>query len=55
MNIPYDKFYAADVNNSVPVDVFSSATLNKTRTSSLAGGSYHSNADGSAINGITFR
>ena len=54
MNIPYDKFYAADVNNSVPVDVFSSATLNKTRTSSLAGGSYHSNADGSAINGITF-
>ena len=54
MNIPYDKFYAADVNNAVPVDVFSSATKNKTRTSSLAGGSYHSNADGSAINGITF-
>lgn len=54
MNIPYDEFYAADVNNSVPVDVFSSATKSKTRTATLAGGSYHTNADGSAINGITF-
>ena len=26
----------------------------KTRTATLAGGSYHTNADGSAINGITF-
>ena len=36
------------------VDVFTSATLNKTRTASLAGGSYHTNADGSQIDGITF-
>lgn len=34
--------------------VFTSATLNKTRTASLAGGSYHTNADGSQIDGITF-
>lgn len=54
MNIPYADFYKADVNNSVPVDAFSSATLNKTRTASLAGGSYHVNADGSDITGITF-
>ena len=36
------------------MDVFSSATKSKTRTATLAGGSYHTNADGSAINGITF-
>ena len=54
MNIPYDKFYAAELNNSVSVDVFSSATKSKTKTGSLAGGSYHSNADGSSIDGITF-
>lgn len=29
MNIPYDQFYAADVNNSVKVDAFTSATKNK--------------------------
>ena len=54
MNIPYSEFYKADVNNDVPVDVFSSATLNKTRTASLAGGSYHEKEDGSQIDGITF-
>ncbi|MGN0204933.1 MAG: FIVAR domain-containing protein [Coprococcus sp.] len=54
MNIPYAAFYAADVNNDVEVDAFSSATLNKTRTASLAGGSYHVNSDGSDITGITF-
>ena len=32
----------------------SSATKNKTRTTGLAGGSYHENADGSQIDGITF-
>ena len=36
------------------VDVFTSATKNKTRTTGLAGGSYHENADGSQIDGITF-
>ncbi|HIV67803.1 MAG TPA: S-layer homology domain-containing protein [Candidatus Butyricicoccus stercorigallinarum] len=54
MNIPYDAFYEAEVNNDVEVDAFTSATLNKTRTGSLAGGSYHVNSDGSDITGITF-
>lgn len=54
MNIPYAHFYEADVNNGVPVDAFSSATLNKTRTAGLAGGSYHVKADGTEITGITF-
>ena len=54
MNIPYSAFYKAEVQNDVDVDVFTSATLNKTRTASLAGGSYHVNADGSQIDGITF-
>ena len=54
MNIPYDEFYKADLNNSEKVDGFTSATKNKTRTSSLAGGSYHVNADGTDITGVTF-
>lgn len=54
MNIPYADFYKAEVNNAVPVDAFTSATLNKTRTASLAGGSYHVNSDGSDITGITY-
>lgn len=62
MNIPYADFYAAEVNNSVPVDAFTSATVNKTRTASLAGGSYHKitadNGSGVAtaaeIRGVTF-
>ena len=37
MNIPYADFYASELNNSVAVDSVSSATLNKTRTSSLGG------------------
>lgn len=54
MNIPYSAFYKEEVNNDVDVDAVTSATLNKTRTASLAGGSYHTNADGSQIDGITF-
>ena len=54
MNIPYDEFYKADLKNDVKVDAFTSATKNKTRTGSLAGGSYHVNADGSDITGVTF-
>ena len=56
MNIPYADFYAAEVNNSEPVDAFSSATLNKSRTNTgvMAKGSYHVNADGSDITGITY-
>ncbi len=55
MNIPYDDFYAAEISgNDVAVDAVSSATLNKTRTASLAGGSYHVNPEGSDISGITY-
>ncbi len=54
MNIPYDAFYAAEVNNDVKVDAFSSATLNKPRTGSLAGGSYHVSAEGTDITGIIY-
>lgn len=55
MNIPYAAFYKPETtNNDVDVDVFTSATKNKTRTTGLAGGSYHENADGSQIDGITF-
>ena len=55
MNIPYAKFYKAETtNNDTAVDAFTSATMNKTRTKGLAGGSYHENADGSNIDGITY-
>ena len=55
MNIPYAAFYKSETtNNDVDVDVFTSATKNKTRTTGLAGGAYHENADGSQIDGITF-
>ncbi|MCD8335139.1 MAG: sortase B protein-sorting domain-containing protein [Clostridiales bacterium] len=54
MNIPYDEFYAADVNNDVAVDAFTSATKSKTQTWSLSGGSYHVSEDGSDITGVTF-
>ena len=55
MNIPYAAFYKAETtNNEVEVDAFTSATLNKTRTTGLAGGSYHANEDGSKIDGITY-
>ena len=54
MNIPYDQFYAAELSNDVAVDGVTSATLNKTRTAGLVGGSYHVDAKGTDITGITF-
>lgn len=55
MNIPYAEFYKAEtIGNDIAVDAFTSATKNKTRTKGLAGGSYHENADGSKIDGITY-
>ncbi len=55
MNIPYDEFYSAETaKNEVKVDVFSSATKSKTRTGTLAGGSYHVNEDGSDITGVIY-
>ena len=54
MNIPYDEFYKADLNNnSVKVDATTSATKQKTRNI-LASGSYHADAEGEHINGVTF-
>lgn len=54
MNIPYDEFYKADLNNnSVPVDATTSATKQKTRNT-LAAGSYHADSEGEHINGVTF-
>ena len=52
MNIPYDEFYAAE--GVTGVDAVTSATLNKPRTATLAGGSYHVNADGSDITGVIY-
>ena len=55
MNIPYDEFYKAELNeNAAAVDAVSSATKNKTRIGPLAGGSYHVNPDGSDITGVTY-
>ncbi len=53
MNIPYSDFYANETtNNDTSVDVFTSATKNKTK-GSLAAGTYHTE-DGSEITGVTF-
>ena len=55
MNIPYDDFYKAELkNNTVTVDAFSSATLNKTRTYRLSGGSYHVDPTGKDVTGVTY-
>ena len=55
MNIPYDEFYKAELNeNAAAVDAVSSATKNKTRIGTLAGGSYHVNPDGTDITGVTY-
>lgn len=57
MNIPYDDFYKAELkNNSVKVDAFTSATLNKSRTVGMMNGNsaYHVNSDGSDLTGVTF-
>ncbi|MBQ3378425.1 MAG: S-layer homology domain-containing protein [Clostridia bacterium] len=55
MNIPYDEFYKAELGENDPtVDAVTSATRNKPRTGTLAGGSYHVNSDGSDITGIIY-
>ena len=54
MNIPYDDFYKAEIKNDVKVDGVTSATLQKTRTGSLAAGSFHVDSKGSDITGITY-
>lgn len=55
MNIPYEEFYAAEIeNNAEGVDAVTSATKAKPRTGNLVAGSYHANSDGSNISGVTF-
>ncbi len=55
MNIPYDEFYAAELVSGVAeIDAVTSATFNKPRTGTLAGGSYHVNSDGSDITGVIY-
>ena len=55
MNIPYAKFYEAELGEgAAAVDAVSSSTLNKPRTGSLAGGSYHKDAAGSDISGVVY-
>ena len=54
MNIPYDKFYEAEVTEVSGLDAVSSATLMKPRTAGLAGGSYHVDPNGSDISGVIF-
>lgn len=53
MNIPYNEFYQGEkVTNTV--DAVSSATKMKSRTGTLAGGSYHVDPEGSDISGIIY-
>ena len=54
MNIPYDKFYESEVTVNEGLDAVSSATFNKPRTGTLAGGSYHVDPAGSDITGIIY-
>ena len=55
MNVPYADFYkAAGVDNASEIDAVASATKNKTRAGNLAAGSYHVNADGTDITGVSF-
>lgn len=51
MNIPYSEFFASDKVKAA--DAVSSATKSKPR-STLAAGSYHVNADGSDITGVSY-
>ena len=55
MNIPYADFYKAELGTgAAPVDAVTSATKNKPRTGTLAGGSYHKNTDGTDISGVIY-
>lgn len=55
MNIPYEKFYQAELaEGSAKVDAVTSATKNKPRTGTLAGGSYHVDPEGTDISGVIY-
>ena len=54
VNIPYSYFYTSDIKNDVAVDVYTSATLSKSKqTGGLAGSTYHTE-DGSEVTGVTY-
>lgn len=52
VNIPYSAFYEGEGISGV--DTVTSATKVKPRAGSLVGGSYHADASGAAINGVTY-
>ena len=55
MNIPYAEFYKAETTgNDIAVDAFTLRQRTRPEPKDLAGGSYHENADGSKIDGITY-
>ncbi|MBR2764421.1 MAG: hypothetical protein IKE03_00340 [Blautia sp.] len=54
MNIPYAKFYEAEIGQANAVDAVSSSTLNKPRTGGLVGGSYHVDPAGTDISGVIY-
>ena len=55
MNIPYADFYkAVGADNASEIDAVTSATRNKPRAGKLVAGSYHVNADGTDITGVSF-
>ena len=55
MDIPYAKFYEAELGENDPaVDAVTSATKNKPRTGTLAGGSYHVSSEGTDISGVIY-
>ncbi|MBQ9197301.1 MAG: hypothetical protein IJ662_13850 [Clostridia bacterium] len=54
MNIPYAAFYEAEVTDASGIDAVSSSTLMKSRTATLAGGSYHVDPVGTDITGVIF-
>ena len=54
-NTPAIDFYkAAGVDNASEIDAVTSATKNKPRAGKLVAGSYHVNADGTDITGVSF-
>ena len=53
MNVPYQKFYSAEVGEN-GVDAVTSATKNKARNYALTAGTFHSDADSADIEGAVY-
>ena len=54
MNIPYGKFFEAELEGKGEADAVSAATKMKRSNGGLAGGSYHVGAEGEGISGVVF-